>query len=206
MNYSPKLTTIMENTETKKNERPVELCKKAYDYATVFDSSDVIDRLDIIEAYMSGHDEARRENGLLNVSGAQPVAGFVPAVLKETGEQPYMSIAYDEADMAYGIRIIGLGENFVVALHDAKDGKEVTWEEACKLKAPTKKQAALMFAVWDELNAMLQEAGGDRLDDGNWRWTSTEYSGNGAWYYTGTDGSLNCYFKGISCTVRPVLA
>lgn len=204
----------MENTETKKNERPVELCKKAYDYATVFDSSDVIDRLDIIEAYMSGHDEARRENGLLNVSGAQPVAGFVPAVLKETGEQPYMSIAYDEADMAYGIRIIGLGENFVVALHDAKDGN---WDEACKLKAPTKKQATLMFAVWDELNAMLQEAGGDRLDDGNWRWTSTEYSGgsvwlyNGtsggsAWLYNGTYGKLDYTLKSNSYTVRPVLA
>lgn len=206
MNYSPKLTTIMENTETKKNERPVELYKKAYDYATVFDSSDVIDRLDIIEAYMSGHDEARRENGLLNVSGAQPVAGFVPAVLKETGEQPYMSIAYDEADMAYGIRIIGLGENFVVALHDAKDGKEVTWEEACKLKAPTKKQAALMFAVWDELNAMLQEAGGDRLDDGNWRWTSTEYIGLIAWCCSGTPGTLLANFKSHSSTVRPVLA
>lgn len=196
----------MENTETKKNERPDELCKKAYDYASRFDSSDVIDRLDIIRAYMSGHDEARRENGLLNVSGAQPVEGFVPAVLKETGEQPYLSIAYDEADMAYGVRIIGLGENFVVALHDAKDGKEVTWEEACKLKAPTKKQAALMSAVIDELNDMLEKAGGDRLDDGNWRWTSTEYYGNYAWYYSGTTGRLNVTYKHYSYTVRPVLA
>lgn len=204
MNYSPKLTTIMENTETKKNERPVELCKKAYDYATVFDSSDVIDRLDIIEAYMSGHDEARRENGLLNVSGAQPVAGFVPAVIKETSEQPYLSIAYDEADMAYGVRIIGLGENFVVALHDAKDGKEVTWEEACKLKAPTKKQAALMSAVIDELNDMLEKAGGERM--AGWYWTSTEYSGTYAWYYDGTNGRLTRSSKDSSYTVRPVLA
>lgn len=203
MNYSPKLTTIMENTETKKNERPVELYKQAYDYASRFNN---VDRLDVIKAYMAGHDKANRQNGLLNVSGAQPVAGFVPAVLKETSEQPYLSIAYDEADMAYGVRIIGLGENFVVALHDAKDGKEVTWEEACKLKAPTKKQAALMFAVWDELNAMLQEAGGDRLDDGNWRWTSTEYNGNGAWYYSGTNGNLSNNGKYDSITVRPVLA
>lgn len=203
MNYSPKLTTIMENTETKKNERPVELYKQAYDYASRFDH---VDRLDVIKAYMAGHDKANKQNGLLNVSGAQPVAGFVPAVLKETGEQPYLSIAYDEADMAYGVRIIGLGENFVVALHDAKDGKEVTWEEACKLKAPTKKQAALMFAVWDELNAMLQEAGGDRLDDGNWRWTSTECTGYSAWYYTGAYGRLNYGSKDYSSTVRPVLA
>lgn len=204
MNYSPKLTTIMENTETKKNERPDELCKKAYDYASRFDSSDVIDRLDIIRAYMSGHDEARRENGLLNVSGAQPVEGFVPAVLKETGEHPYLSIAYDEADMAYGVRIIGLGENFVVALHDAKDGKEVTWEEACKLKAPTKKQAALMSAVIDELNDMLEKAGGERM--AGWYWTSTECYGYDAWYFTGAYGKLLDVYKSDSNAVRPVLA
>lgn len=194
----------MENTETKKNERPIELYKQAYDYASRFDH---VDRLDVIKAYMAGHDKANKQNGLINVSGAQSVAGFVPAVLKETSEQPYLSIAYDEADMDYGVRIIGLGENFVVALHDAKDGKEVTWDEACKLKAPTKKQAALMFAVWDELNAMLQEAGGDRLDDGNWRWTSTEHSGYHAWYYGGTNGKLySLNFKLSSYTVRPVLA
>lgn len=187
MNYSPNLTTIMENTETKKNERPVELYKQAYDYASRFDH---VDRLDVIKAYMAGHDKANKQNGLLNVSG----------------EQPYLSIAHDEDDMYYGVRIIGLGENFVVALHDAKDGKQVTWEEACKMKAPTRKQAALMFAVWDELNAMLQEAGGDRLDDGCWRWTSTEYSGDFAWFYSGTSGRLYDDFKYGSRTVRPVLA
>ena len=178
-----------------------EMIKSAYDYASMFEANK-IDRLTIVKAYLAGR---KKELGLLNVSGAQTVAGFVPAVLKET-EQPYLSIAYDEADMAYGVRIIGLGENFVVALHDAKDGKEVTWDEACKLKAPTKKQAALMFAIWDELNAMLQEAGGDRLDDGNWRWTSTESHGFSAWYYSGTNGKLSYDRKGLSYTVRPVLA
>ena len=201
MNYSPKLTTIMENTETKKNERPVELYKQAYDYASRFNH---VDRLDVIKAYMAGNDKANRQNGLLNVSGAQPVAGFVPAVLEETNEQPYLSIAYDEADMAYGVRIIGLGENFVVALHDAKDGKEVTWEEACKLKAPTRKQAALMSAVIDELNDMLEKAGGERM--AGWYWTSTEYNGYGAWCYTGSNGLLDYDAKYNSYTVRPVLA
>ena len=201
MNYSPKLTTIMENTETKKNERPVELYKQAYDYASRFNH---VDRLDVIKAYMAGNDKANRQNGLLNVSGAQPVAGFVPAVLEETNEQPYLSIAYDEADMAYGVRIIGLGENFVVALHDAKDGKEVTWEEACKLKAPTRKQAALMSAVIDELNDMLEKAGGERM--AGWYWTSTEYYGSPAWCYYGATGRLSSYYEYYSYAVRPVLA
>lgn len=197
MNYSPNLTTIMENTETKKNERPVKLYKQAYDYASRFDH---VDRLDVIKAYMAGHDKANKQNGLPNVSGEQP------AVIKEANGQLYLLIVHDETDMYYGVRIVGLGENFVVALHDAKDGKQVTWEEACKMKAPTKKQAALMFAVWDELNDMLQEAGGDRLDDGNWRWTSTEFSGTGAWLYGGTYGRLTYLSKDCSRTVRPVLA
>ena len=191
----------MENTETKKNERPVELYKQAYDYASRFNH---VDRLDVIKAYMAGNDKANRQNGLLNVSGAQPVAGFVPAVLEETNEQPYLSIAYDEADMAYGVRIIGLGENFVVALHDAKYGKEVTWEGACKLKAPTRKQAALMSAVIDELNDMLEKAGGERM--AGWYWTSTDYYGYAAWLGSGTNGELNYGYKSSSCTVRPVLA
>ena len=194
----------MKDTETKKNERPAEPCKKDYNYAIVFGNGDLIDRLDAIEAYVSNRNKARIER-LLNVSGAQPVACFVPAVLKENNEQPYLSIAY-EAGEASGVRITGLGEDFVVALHDdIRDGKEVTWDEACKLNAPTKKQAALMFAVWGELNAMLQEAGGDRLDDGNYRWTSTGYTDNRAWFYYGTHGSLYHDLKNCSNSVRHVL-
>ena len=124
----------------------------------------------------------------------------------ENNEKSYLSIAYDEDGVAYGVRIIGLGENFVVALCDVEGGEEVTWDEACNLKAPTKKQATLMSAVWDELNAMLQEAGGYALSDGVRRWTSTEYADNSAWYYIGSDDILRVILKCYRYGVRSVLA
>lgn len=178
-----------------------EMIKSAYDYASMFEANK-IDRLTIVKAYLAGRKKELNLKGLLNVEGAKPT-GFAPAVLKET-EQPYLSIAYDEAGMAYGVRVTGMGESFVVALHDAKDGQEVTWEEACKLKAPTKKQAALMIAVLDELNEMLEAAGGDRLK--GWYWTAAEYTGYYAWFYNGTNGRLDNINKNYSYTVRPVLA
>lgn len=179
-----------------------EMIKPAYDYASMFEANK-IDRLTIVKAYLAGRKTELNLKGVLNVEGAKPT-DFVPAILKETEQQPYLQVAYDEADMAYGVRVTGMGESFVVALHDAKYGQEVTWEEACEFKAPTKKQAALMIAVLDELNEMLESAGGDRLR--GWYWTATEYSGSHAWLYLGTNGKSDCNAKLHANTVRSVFA
>lgn len=170
-------------------EKQINVYKQAVEFMSQFAT---VDQLAVVKAYVAGFE-------------ANPIDRRVTDAVDP---QPYIAICCGEDNKPTGVRIIGLGENFVVALHDAKvgDKTEFTWEEACKLNAPTKKQAACMEAVWDELNDLLEKAGGDRLDDGCWRWTRTEYISDYAWLYYGDGGLLDYYNERISYTVRPVLA
>ena len=95
-------------------------------------------------------------------------------------------------------------ERFEIALKDIDNGREITWDEAMKFKLPTKKQAAIICAYLDDINAKLKEAGGEPLD--KWYWTSSEYNANHAWFYNGCYGRLSYYIKYYTCGVRPVLA
>lgn len=172
-----------------------EMIKSAYDYASMFEANK-IDRLTIVKAYLAGR---KKE---LTLAGNTPEIA-VP-VCAETATT-YMVAEYDAEGKAKGVRITALGESFVVTLHDYENGKEVDWATACTLGAPTRKQAAIMSAVIDQLNKMLVELGGESLE-GTWYWTSSQYTANSAWLYIGTYGSLDYNHKRNTYAVRPVLA
>jgi hypothetical protein len=169
----------------KKNPITSEDVKAAYDYASGIKPSDV-DRLTVMKAYLAGHKRAS-----LTSSVPEPV------------EKDYLSVRKDDNGEAIGIRVTALGEDFTVALKDCE--KEMDWHEACKHNAPTKKQALIMSAIAGELSDMLDANGGQRIDDGKWRWTCDEYNGSTAWLYSGTCGTLGNN-KYNSNTVRPTLA
>ena len=103
------------------------------------------------------------------------------------------------------VRVETLDECFGITLYDAEGGKEIEWKEAFeRYQLPTKKQAAIICAYLDDINAKLKEAGGEPLD--KWYWTSSEYYANSAWFYLGDLGILNYSSKVYTNSVRPVLA
>ena len=116
-----------------------------------------------------------------------------------------VSIRMDEDGKPMGIRIQTLDEDFTIALHDACD-HDLTADEARALgQAPTKKQANIICAYLDEIQAALEEAGGDRLN--GWYVTCADYNAYYAWYFSSgigcvnADDRCNAYFRS-----RPVLA
>lgn len=116
-----------------------------------------------------------------------------------------VSIRMDEDGKPMGIRIQTLDEDFTIALHDACD-HDLTADEARAIgQAPTKKQANIICAYLDEIQAALEEAGGDRLD--GWYVTSADSYANSTWYFCSDDGcvSINLRYY-TSFRSRPVLA
>ena len=116
-----------------------------------------------------------------------------------------VSIRMDEDGEPVGIRIQTLDEDFTLALHDACD-HDLTADEARALgQAPTKKQANIICAYLDEIQAALEEAGGDRLD--GWYVTCADCLANGTWYFDSISGCVNNYTRySTSFRSRPVLA
>lgn len=123
--------------------------------------------------------------------------------LARKAEEP-VYIRKNEDGTPVGVAVQTIDERFEIALKDIDDGREMTWDDAMKSKLPTKKQAAIICAYLDDINAKLKEAGGEPLD--KWYWTSSEYGADGAWLYTGNYGSLFTYGKLNASSVRPVLA
>lgn len=113
-------------------------------------------------------------------------------------------IRKDEDGAPVGVAVQTADERFEIALKDIDNGREMTWDDAMKFKLPTKKQAAIICAYLDDINAKLKEAGGEPLD--KWYWTSSEYSANSAWFYYGSTGRLFYISKYGTFSVRPVLA
>ena len=116
-----------------------------------------------------------------------------------------VSIRMDEDGKPVGIRIQTLDEDFTIALRDACD-HDLTADEARALgQAPTKKQANIICAYLDEIQAALEEAGGDRLD--GWYVTCADYNATITWAFSSISGCVNVtgryntYFRS-----RPVLA
>ena len=104
-----------------------------------------------------------------------------------------------------GVRICVGDEDFVIALHDAEG--EYEWNEVVDKfgdQLPTVKQAHIISAYLDEIQAKLKDAGGDELD--GWLWTRSELSADFAWLYGGKYGNVYYGGKYDSTGVRPVLA
>ena len=82
-----------------------------------------------------------------------------------------VTIHYDEQGNPDGIRICTLDEDFILALHDEFNGKEVTFAKTKNLSLPNEKMFRLIGAYRKEVKQLLIEAGGDPLI--GWYWSST---------------------------------
>ena len=116
-----------------------------------------------------------------------------------------VSIRMDEDGKPVGIRIQTLDEDFTIALRDACD-HDLTADEARALgQAPTKKQANIICAYLDEIQAALEEADGDRLD--GWYVTCADYPAYNSWYFGSYNGCVNLSIRYYTLfRSRPVLA
>ena len=116
-----------------------------------------------------------------------------------------VSIRMDEDGKPMGIRIQTLDEDFTIALHDACD-HDLTADEARAIgQAPTKKQANIICAYLDEIQAALEEAGGDRLD--GWYVTCADSDASSTWYFNANYGCIYGTYRYTTIfRSRPVLA
>lgn len=131
---------------------------------------------------------------------------------------------YDGPEDLEGVRVQALGEDFVIGLHDAENGKDnFTYDEAMQwLKDHEKqtfnrKQASIICIYLDNINDKLKEAGGEPFAE-DWYTTnelyiprekrsSAVYNSNNSWCFIGTLGCLNYYVRYDSCfRCRPSLA
>lgn len=124
-------------------------------------------------------------------------------------QQKPVTILRDADGKAVGVMVETLDERFALELHPIDGGKEYPWDEAMeRLKELGKegfneKQGKIIAVYHEEVDAALEEAGGDKL---GWEWAVGEYNGNDAWFYYPTYGALYYHYKYTSCQVRPLLA
>jgi hypothetical protein len=121
-------------------------------------------------------------------------------------------VVTDDEDKPIGVRVRTFDEDFTLALHDlGEEGKEYKWQDAMDtlkeqgLTTFNKKQALIIAAYKDEIDAALKEAGGEPLK-GKWFWSVSESSSGHAWAYYGNYGNVNAGAKPLSYSVRPLLA
>ena len=120
---------------------------------------------------------------------------------------------YDEQGTPIGVRIRvkDMGMDFMIRLHDEFDGREVKFSEAEQLSLPDEKMVRVLGFYRKEVNALLENLGGDPLD--GWYWTSTPaedvfgaLNANLQLLFDGTYGSLNYSIRLSSSQVRVALA
>lgn len=123
--------------------------------------------------------------------------------------QKPVTILKDAEGKAVGILVETLDERFALELHHLDNGKKYEWDDAMeRLKELGKdgfneKQGKIIAAYHEEIDAALEETGGDKL---GWEWAVGEYGGHYAWLYYPDCGALNHFNKCGSCQVRPLLA
>lgn len=134
-----------------------------------------------------------------NEKASKPETPKAPAM--ENTLKPY----WDEERNGVFVPLI----NKVIDAHNLCE-EEKNWDEAMRLakeagKAlPSVKEMHLMFYFKDEINALLEEHGGDKLE--GWFWASTEYNSTNAWIMAFSNGDCTYDYKFISTCVRAVAA
>ena len=120
-----------------------------------------------------------------------------------------VTILKDADGKAVGVMVETLDERFALELHPIDNGKEYTWPNAMeRLKELGKdgineKQGKIIAVYHEEIDAALEEAGGDKL---GWEWAVGEFNGSYAWLYYPGYGALRGSIKYNSYQVRPLLA
>ena len=115
---------------------------------------------------------------------------------------------YFENGVFAGVRVTLGDEDFVIAPKDYQNGNEMPWQEAMTalktdgLDTWNYRQICLTMAYCDEIDEVLEENGGDSLD--NWYWLRDEYSAYYSFFYGGCNGTLDINRKRNTCSVRPV--
>lgn len=120
-----------------------------------------------------------------------------------------VTILKDADGKAVGVMVETLDERFALELHPIDGGKEYPWDKAMeRLKELGKdgfneKQGKIIAVYHEEIDAALEEAGGDKL---GWEWAVGEFDGSYAWLYYPVSGALRYGNKYSSYQVRPLLA
>ena len=115
---------------------------------------------------------------------------------------------YFENGVFAGVRVTLGDEDFVIAPKDYQNGNEMPWQEAMAalktdgLDTWNYRQICLTMAYREEIDKVLQENGGDSLD--NWYWTCAEYSAYYSFFYGGCNGTLDINRKRNTCSIRPI--
>ena len=115
---------------------------------------------------------------------------------------------YFEDGKFAGVRVCVGGEDFAIAAKDYRGGKSMPWKDAMEsfksdgLSTWNYCQICLTMAYRKEIDKMLEDNGGDSLD--NWYWTYAEVSAYGSFIYGGYDGILGNDDKANPYSVRPI--
>ena len=124
-------------------------------------------------------------------------------------QQKPVTILKDADGQAVGVMVETLDERFALELHPIDGGKEYLWDEAMeRLKELGKegfneKQGKIIAVYHEEIDAALEEAGGDKL---GWEWAVGAFNGSNAWLYYPVRGALGGSSKCDSSPVRALLA
>ena len=114
---------------------------------------------------------------------------------------------FEDGEFA-GVRVTLGDEDFVIAPRDYKYGKAMTWPNAMDaLKADglstfNYRQICLTMAYRKEIDKVLEDNGGDSLD--NLYWICAEFSAYYSFLYIGCDGILGNDDKRYTYSVRPI--
>ena len=116
---------------------------------------------------------------------------------------------YFEDGTFAGVRVCIGDEDFVIAPNDYQNGKWMTWYDAMNtlkynnLDTWNYRQTCLTMAYRKEIDKVLEDNGGDNLD--NWYWTRAVNSERSAFSYYGFNGSLEIINKNNNaCSIRPI--
>ena len=107
-----------------------------------------------------------------------------------------------------GVRVTLGDEDFVIAPKDYNNGERMTWYDAMdalkayNLSTWNYRQICLTMAYRDEIDKVLEDNGGDSLD--NLYWTCAELSAYYSFLYIGYDGILGNDDKRYTYSVRPI--
>lgn len=97
-----------------------------------------------------------------------------------------VTILKDAEGKAEAVMVETLDEGFALELHHIDNGKKYTWHEAMvRLNELGKdgfnvKQGKIIAVYHEEIDAALEEAGGDKL---GYEWVDGEYCDYSAWLY-----------------------
>ena len=115
---------------------------------------------------------------------------------------------YFENRVFAGVRVTLGDEDFVIAPKDYNNGERMTWYDAMdalkayNLSTWNYRQICLTMAYRDEIDKVLEDNGGDSLD--NLYWTCAELSAYYSFLYIGYDGILGNDDKRYTYSVRPI--